>query len=82
MDGTLVDNLAYHFMAFDAYAKREGFTLVEPVTLKINGMHSNDIFPMILGEEVVVEYGFAITNDYGQSGEAGGDIGENDYGGF
>lgn len=30
----------------------------------------------------MVEYGFAITNDYGQSGEAGGDIGENDYGGF
>ena len=62
MDGTLVDNLAYHFMAFDAYAKREGFTLVEPVTLKINGMHSNDIFPMILGEEVVAEYGLDRLN--------------------
>lgn len=62
MDGTLVDNLAYHFMAFDAYAKREGFTLVEPVTLKINGMHSNDIFPMILGKEVVAEYGLDRLN--------------------
>ena len=49
MDGTLVDNLAYHFMAFDAYAEREGFTLLEPVSLKINGMHSNDIFPLLLG---------------------------------
>ena len=57
MDGTLVDNLAYHFKAFDVYIEREGFTLLEPVTLKINGMHSNDIFPMLLGAEVVAEYG-------------------------
>ena len=62
MDGTLVDNLAYHFMAFDAYAEREGFTLLEPVTLKINGMHSNDIFPMILGDKVVAEYGLDRLN--------------------
>jgi HAD superfamily hydrolase (TIGR01509 family) len=62
MDGTLVDNLAYHFAAFDAYAKREGFTLLEPVSLKINGMHSNDIFPMLLGEEVVAEYGLDRLN--------------------
>ena len=62
MDGTLVDNLAYHFKAFDAYAKREGFTLLEPVTLKINGMHSNDIFPMLLGDDVVAEYGLDRLN--------------------
>ena len=62
MDGTLVDNLAYHFKAFDAYVEREGFTLLEPVTLKINGMHSNDIFPMLLGDEVVAEYGLDRLN--------------------
>ena len=62
MDGTLVDNLAYHFAAFDAYAQREGFTLLEPVSLKINGMHSNDIFPMLLGEKVVAEYGLDRLN--------------------
>ena len=62
MDGTLVDNLAYHFMAFDAYAKREGFALLEPVSLKINGMHSNDIFPLLLGNEVVAQYGLARLN--------------------
>ena len=62
MDGTLVNNLAYHFMAFDAYAKREGFTMLEPVSLKINGMHSNDIFPMLLGDEVVAEYGLDRLN--------------------
>ncbi len=62
MDGTLVDNLAYHFKAFDAYAQREGFTLLEPVSLKINGMHSNDIFPMLLGDEVVAKYGLDRLN--------------------
>ena len=62
MDGTLVDNLAYHFMAFDAYAEREGFTLLEPVSLKINGMHSNDIFPLLLGNEVVSQYGLDRLN--------------------
>ena len=62
MDGTLVDNLAYHFKSFDAYAQREGFTLLEPVSLKINGMHSNDIFPMLLGDEVVAKYGLDRLN--------------------
>ena len=62
MDGTLVDNLAYHFKAFEAYVQREGFTMLEPLSLKINGMHSNDIFPMLLGEEVVAEYGLDRLN--------------------
>ena len=62
MDGTLVDNLAYHFLAFEEYAKREGFTLLEPVSLKINGMHSNDIFPLLLGDEVVAKYGLDRLN--------------------
>lgn len=62
MDGTLVDNLAYHFKAFDAYAKREGFTLVEPMSLKFNGMHSDAIFTKILSEEVVAEYGLDRLN--------------------
>ena len=57
MDGTLVDNLEYHFAAFEEYAKREGFELLEPVTLKHNGMHLKDIFPALLGEKVVAEQG-------------------------
>ena len=57
MDGTLVDNLAYHFMAFEEYAKREGYELLEPLTLKHNGMHLKDIFPALLGEKVVAEQG-------------------------
>ena len=62
MDGTLVDNLAYHFKAFEEYAKREGLTLLEPLSLKVNGMHSNDIFPLLLGDEVVAKYGLDRLN--------------------
>jgi HAD superfamily hydrolase (TIGR01509 family) len=62
VDGTLVDNLAYHFAAFDEYAKREGFTLLEPMSLKMNGMHSNQIFPMMVGDKVVAEYGLDRLN--------------------
>ena len=60
VDGTLVDNLAYHFAAFDEYAKREGFTLLEPMSLKMNGMHSNQIFPMMVGDKVVAGQEVAI----------------------
>lgn len=52
MDGTLVDNLDYHFAAFDEYVRREGLTLIEPVSLKINGLHSDDVFRRLLGVEV------------------------------
>ena len=33
MDGTMVDNLEYHFMSFDEYARRKGLTLLEPMSL-------------------------------------------------
>ena len=62
MDGTLVDNLAYHFKAFDAYIEQKGLTLLEPVTLKINGMHSDDIFRLLLGDKVAEEYGLERLN--------------------
>ena len=62
MDGTLVDNLAYHFAAFDAYAKREGFNLLEPMSLKFNGMHSDAIFTRVLSEDVVAKYGLDRLN--------------------
>lgn len=62
MDGTLIDNLAYHFAALEEYIKREGFTLLEPVSLKVNGMHSNDLFMMLIGPEAVAGYGFDRLN--------------------
>lgn len=52
MDGTLVDNIAYHFRAFEEYIKEEGLTLAEPISLRVNGMHSDDVFRILLGEEV------------------------------
>lgn len=62
MDGTLVDNLDYHFRAFDEFVLREGLTLLEPVTLSINGLHSDDVFRRLLGEEVCQQYGFDALN--------------------
>jgi beta-phosphoglucomutase family hydrolase len=56
MDGTLVDNLEYHFMSFDEYARRKGLTLLEPMSLKLNGMHSDDVFRTMLGEEQCKKY--------------------------
>ena len=57
MDGTLVNNLAYHFLSFEEYARQMGFTLLEPLSLKHNGMHSNEIFKCMIGEEAVAQYG-------------------------
>ena len=62
VDGTLIDNLAYHFAAIEEYIEREGFTLLEPVSLKVNGMHSNDLFMMLIGPEAVASYGFDRLN--------------------
>lgn len=57
MDGTLIDNLSYHFKAFEEYARRMGFALAEPLSLKHNGMHSDEIFKILVGEDIVAEYG-------------------------
>lgn len=62
MDGTLVDNLDYHFAAFDEFARREGLTLLEPVTLSINGLHSDDVFRRLLGEDVCQKFGYDALN--------------------
>lgn len=52
MDGTLVDNLDYHFAAYDEFIKREKLTLIEPISLRLNGMYAYDIFRITLGEDV------------------------------
>lgn len=57
MDGTLVDNLAFHFRSFEEYAEKMGFTLLEKLSLKHNGRHSDELFKILIGEELVAEYG-------------------------
>lgn len=57
MDGTLVDNMKYHFIAFEEYAKKMGFTILEPLTPKHGGTHTEDCFKTLVGEEIVAKYG-------------------------
>lgn len=56
MDGTLVDNIAYHFRSFDEFVKRKGLTLKTPFSLRFSGMHSGEIFAIVLGEEQMKHY--------------------------
>lgn len=63
MDGTLVDNMKYHFIAFNEYAKKMGFTVLEPLTPKHGGMHTEDCFKILVGEEIVEKYGAKVLND-------------------
>ena len=57
MDGTLVDNMKYHILAFEEYAKKMGFKVLEPLSPKHGGMHTEDCFKILVGEEVVAQYG-------------------------
>ena len=56
MDGTMVDNIAYHFRSFDEYVKRKGLKLQTPFSLRFSGMHSAEIFAIVLGEEQMKNY--------------------------
>ena len=56
MDGTMVDNIAYHFRSFDEYVKRKGLKLQTPFSLRFSGMHSAEIFAIVLGEEQMNNY--------------------------
>ena len=56
MDGTMVDNIAYHFRSFDEYVKRKGLQLQTPFSLRFSGMHSAEIFAIVLGEEQMKNY--------------------------
>lgn len=52
MNGTLVDDLAFHFDAWRDFAKKRGRTLDDAFLQSINGLKNEDIFPKILGRAV------------------------------
>ena len=56
MDGTLVDNLDYHFIAFDKFIKQHNFTLIEPFDLRLNGLRGDEIFRRILEPSILERY--------------------------
>jgi HAD superfamily hydrolase (TIGR01509 family) len=49
LDGTLVDNIAFHFDAFRALAGRLGLTMDAATFQSFNGLKNADIFPRFLG---------------------------------
>ena len=56
MDGTLIDNWAYHVISFNEFLRRKRLTPIRELSLDLNGRHSDDIFRIMLGEEQCSKY--------------------------
>jgi beta-phosphoglucomutase len=52
MNGTLVDDIRYHFIAWRALAEELGQEMTEERFQSFNGLKNADIFPKLLGREV------------------------------
>ena len=53
LDGTLVDNIRFHFEAFRVLASRHGVAAMDDATFQsFNGLKNEDIFPRFLGREL------------------------------
>jgi beta-phosphoglucomutase len=52
LNGTLVDDLRFHFDAWRAFAEKHDVTLDDAFLQSINGLKNEDIFPKILGRAV------------------------------
>jgi len=53
VDGTLVDNMAYHQRAFDAFLERHGLPPFSPeMRARTDGQRNRDIFPVLFGREL------------------------------
>lgn len=63
LDGTLVDNIRFHFEAFEALAKRLGLTMDEATFQSFNGLKNEDIFPRFLGRPLSREENVALAEE-------------------
>jgi beta-phosphoglucomutase len=63
LDGTLVDNIRFHFEAFGALAKRLGLTMDEATFQSFNGLKNEDIFPRFLGRTLSREENEALAEE-------------------
>lgn len=52
LNGTLVDDIAYHYEAWCSLAKRHGFAMTEAIFQSFNGQKNEDIFPKLMGDGV------------------------------
>jgi beta-phosphoglucomutase len=63
LDGTLVDNIAFHFEAFRALAKRVGKTMDEATFQSFNGLKNADIFPRFFGRALSADEIAELSNE-------------------
>jgi beta-phosphoglucomutase family hydrolase len=64
LDGTLVDNIAFHFEAFRALAERHGLAVMDDATFQsFNGLKNEDIFPRFVGRELTREEIAALSDE-------------------
>lgn len=64
LDGTLVDNIAFHFEAFRVLASRHGVAVMDDATFQsFNGLKNEDIFPRFLGRELTREEIVALSEE-------------------
>ena len=52
LNGTLVDDIAFHYEAWKWLADREGFVMNPAIFQSCNGLKNEDIFPRLLGRPV------------------------------
>lgn len=52
LNGTLVDDIRFHFAAWKALGERVGFVIDEAVFQSFNGWKNEDIVPRVLGREI------------------------------
>ncbi|HVH47868.1 MAG TPA: HAD-IA family hydrolase [Labilithrix sp.] len=52
LNGTLVDDIRFHYQAWKALADRVGFAMDEAIFQSCNGLKNEDILPRVLGREV------------------------------
>ncbi|MDB4941545.1 MAG: Beta-phosphoglucomutase [Labilithrix sp.] len=63
LDGTLVDNIRYHYAAFRTLAERLGLTMDEATFQKYNGLKNEDIFPGLVGRALSPEELAALADE-------------------
>lgn len=63
MDGTLVENMAFHFLAFEKQAEHHGYELLRPITSRYYGWHNRDIMPETIPAEVIERLGLDFLSD-------------------
>lgn len=63
LDGTLVDNIRFHFEAFRALAARLGLVMDEATFQSFNGLKNEDIFPRFLGRPLTRAESDALSDE-------------------